>query len=83
MAIRKRPSMSNSKGKVALHLVRDPDAADIAALFESLTGRKPTPEDMAEVEATLAAPDPDTRSTQTQVAPLAPAAPPALDKDAT
>jgi hypothetical protein len=42
------------KRKPIFGLVRGvPSAEEIAALFEGLTGRKPTPEDMAEVENIL------------------------------
>ena len=43
-------------GKVELALVRNPEAEDIAALFKSLTGRKPTEAEMREVRKTLAEP---------------------------
>ena len=43
-----------SKAELSLLKVEDPTAEDIAALFEQLTGRKPTAEDMAEVRKILA-----------------------------
>jgi hypothetical protein len=39
--------------KVEMTLVQNPEAAEVAALFEQLTGRKPTAEEMREVEQTL------------------------------
>jgi hypothetical protein len=51
--------VSKRKRKVKLVLApRDPDAADIAAMFEALTGKKTTTAELAEVEAILAEPDP-------------------------
>ena len=55
----RRPNSRIPKGtgkKAELFLIRDPDAADVAALFESLTGRKPTEAEMREVRKTLAEP---------------------------
>jgi hypothetical protein len=49
--------MSSSKAKAKLTLIRDLDEeAAVAALFESLTGRKPTEAEMREVKQTLAKP---------------------------
>jgi hypothetical protein len=39
--------------KTEMTLVRNPEADDVAALFEQLTGRKPTAAEMLEVEQTL------------------------------
>jgi hypothetical protein len=50
--------MSDSK-KAELTLVRNPEATEVAALFEQLTGRKPTAAEMREVEQTLAEQEPD------------------------
>ena len=46
--------MSDDKVQLTLAKVTEPTAAEVAALFERLTGRKPTAEDMQEVEKTLA-----------------------------
>jgi hypothetical protein len=48
--------MSNTKAKAELTLVQDPAEAEVAALFESLTGRKPTGAEMRQVRQTLAQP---------------------------
>jgi hypothetical protein len=48
--------MSNTKAKAELTLVQDPAEAEFAALFESLTGRKPTGAEKRQVKQTLAQP---------------------------
>ena len=44
----------SDKAELTLVKEQEPTAAEVAALFERLTGRKPTAEDMREVKKTLA-----------------------------
>jgi hypothetical protein len=46
-------SKKSGNPKTEMTLVRNPEVDDVAALFEQLTGRKPTAAEMLEVERTL------------------------------
>jgi hypothetical protein len=46
-------SKKSGNKKTEMTLARNPEADDVAALFEQLTGRKPTAAEMLEVEQTL------------------------------
>jgi hypothetical protein len=46
-------SKKSGNPKTEMRLVRNPEVDDVAALFEQLTGRKPTAAEMLEVEQTL------------------------------
>jgi hypothetical protein len=46
-------SKKSGRKKTEMTLVQNPEADDVAALFEQLTGRKPTAAEMLEVEQTL------------------------------
>ncbi len=50
-------SKKSGNKKAEMTLVQNPEADEIAALFEQLTGRKPTAAEMLEVEQTLAEPE--------------------------
>src|SRR5437660_11906232 len=46
-------SKKSGNKKAEMTLTQNPEADDVAALFEQLTGRKPTAAEMLEVEQTL------------------------------